>query len=177
MTTIISSPKSETILTKILAHPETRACTGKLAKTANSFILDLPDAWVLTVKEELAKFGYSLPPAFKEGGVGANVLISKVPSLHARKKSLVDPELKDGMEVEFQVVKVGKSLVRKKGLTGERVEEVYKVCHEQFKNIHSYCLYQIWVKSSGLEKITKKIAGYSQVPSGGFHIMLGVKKV
>ena len=121
------NPNPQTILTKILANPETRTCTGKLAKTSNSIILDLHDAWVLTLKEELAKFGYSLPPTFKEGGVGANILISTVPSLHAKKKSLVDPELKEGMEVEFEVEKVGTSFVKKKVRTGQRLEEVVKV--------------------------------------------------
>ena len=121
------SPKPATILTKLLAHPETRTCTGKLAKTADSIILDLPDAWVLAVKEELAKFGYALPQSFKQGGVGANILISRVPSLHGRKKSLEDPELKEGMEVQFEVEKIGTSLVKKKVLTGVKEEEVYKV--------------------------------------------------
>ena len=54
-------------------------------------------------------------------------LDSRVPSLHGRKKSLEDPELKEGMEVEFEVEKIGTSLVKKKVLTGVKEEEVYKV--------------------------------------------------
>ena len=48
--------------------------------------------------------------------------------------------------------------------------------NKKYINIFKNYFFKIWVKSAGLEKIAKKIAGYSHVPSGGFNVVLGVRK-
>jgi len=129
---------------------------GYLARNPTGYIfLDLDDNWIFSVRLELEKFGYEIPPYFVGAqAVGAN--ISLVPANIAKKNKKYEVEV--GKKIEFKVVRAGPTFPTRRWYGAEAV-------------------YRIFVKSPELDKLCRKIAGPKYKPPGGFNIVVGVRKI
>merc|ERR1711936_1264677 len=130
---------------------------GYLARNPTGFIfLDLDDNWIFSVRLEMEKFGYEIPPYFLGAqAVGAHV--SVVPANIAKEYKKEEVEI--GKKIEFEVLRAGPSFPTRRWYGAEAV-------------------YKIFVKSAELDKLCRKIAGPEyKPPAGGFNIVVGVRRI
>jgi len=131
---------------------------GYLARNPTGYIfLDLDDNWIFSVRFEMEKFGYEIPPYFL-GAQAVGAHISVVPADIANKYKYKKEDVEIGKKIEFKVVRAGPSFPTRRWYGAEAV-------------------YKIWVKSAELDKVCMETAGPEYKPPGGFNIVVGVRRI
>ena len=116
----------------------------------NGYIfLDLDNSWISSAQKEMDNFCYEEPSDFEgSNAVGAQISVGLLVN------KVREEEVEVGRKVMFELIRAGPTYTKE-------AEAVYK----------------IWVRSSELVNISKKMdgPGYSKFP-GDFNIVLGVRR-
>ena len=120
--------------------------------------VDLDDAWIMAVRELLAKYGYIVSPLFfpthRGDPAGAHIVL--VSTQEARQHGLLGGNVEVGTKINFSVRRCGLSLAKR-------------------WNSGTQSMMKVWVKGKELERIRKRVVG--KKARGGFYIVLGVRSI